>query len=153
MAGEAIVAVMQVVARADQLIIDLRRNAGGDPTTVALVCSYLFDEPTHLITISGRDGSRTFQSWTLPYVPGSRFGGVKPIWVLTSSSTFSGGEELAYDLQQHGRATIVGERTRGGAHPRTDPSGLRHELGGHRSGARCRGACRRGANRRRHMCS
>lgn len=83
------------------------------------MCSYLFDEPTQLITISGRDGGRTFQSWMLPYVPGSRFGGVKPIWVLTSSSTFSGGEELAYDLQQHGRATIVGERTRGGAHPRT----------------------------------
>jgi hypothetical protein len=28
-----------------------------------------------------------------------------------------GGEELAYDLQQLGRATVVGERTRGGAHP------------------------------------
>lgn len=33
-------------------------------------------------------------------------------------TTFSGGEQLAYDLQQHGRATVVGERTRGGAHPR-----------------------------------
>ena len=37
--------------------------------------------------------------------------------MLTSGSTFSGGEELAYDLQQLGRATVVGERTRGGAHP------------------------------------
>lgn len=43
----------------------------------------------------------------------------KPVYVLTGSATFSGGEELAYDLQQLGRATVVGERTRGGAHPRT----------------------------------
>jgi C-terminal processing protease CtpA/Prc len=38
--------------------------------------------------------------------------------VLVSARTFSGGEELAFDLQQLGRATLVGERTRGGAHPR-----------------------------------
>ena len=38
--------------------------------------------------------------------------------MLTSATTFSGGEELSYDLQQLARATIVGERTRGGAHPR-----------------------------------
>ena len=40
------------------------------------------------------------------------------MWVLTSQATFSGGEELAYDLQQLGRATIVGEVTGGGAHAR-----------------------------------
>ncbi|MGI8691709.1 MAG: S41 family peptidase [Geodermatophilaceae bacterium] len=40
------------------------------------------------------------------------------MYVLTSGATFSGGEALAYDLQQLGRATVVGERTRGGAHPR-----------------------------------
>jgi len=37
--------------------------------------------------------------------------------VLTSATTFSGGEALAYDLQALGRATVVGETTRGGAHP------------------------------------
>lgn len=37
--------------------------------------------------------------------------------VLTSSQTFSGCEELAYDLQALGRAVIVGETTLGGAHP------------------------------------
>jgi len=40
------------------------------------------------------------------------------VYVLTSGATFSGGEALAYDLQRLGRATVVGERTRGGAHPR-----------------------------------
>ena len=38
--------------------------------------------------------------------------------MLTSAATFSGGEQLSYDLQQLGRATLIGERTRGGAHAR-----------------------------------
>jgi C-terminal processing protease CtpA/Prc len=38
--------------------------------------------------------------------------------VLPLTTTFSGGEQLSYDLQQLGRATIVGERTRGGANAR-----------------------------------
>ncbi|MBA2555313.1 MAG: peptidase S41, partial [Geodermatophilaceae bacterium] len=61
---------------------------------------------------------RTRQLWTLPFVPGRRLAAGKPVYVLTSGATFSGGEALAYDLQQLGRATVVGERTRGGAHPR-----------------------------------
>ncbi|PYT82688.1 MAG: hypothetical protein DMG40_05290 [Acidobacteria bacterium] len=44
----------------------------------------------------------------LPYVPGKRLDG-KPVFVLTSSHTFSGGEEFTYDLKALKRATIVGE--------------------------------------------
>lgn len=36
---------------------------------------------------------------------------------MTSASTFSGGEELAYNLKNLGRATLIGETTGGGAHP------------------------------------
>jgi hypothetical protein len=39
--------------------------------------------------------------------------------VLTSADTFSGGEELAYNLKVLGRGTLVGEPTKGGAHPTT----------------------------------
>ncbi|MFS8477982.1 MAG: S41 family peptidase [Micromonosporaceae bacterium] len=116
--GAQVTAAMRLLAHADALIIDLRRTFGGDPDMVALVCGYLFDEPTHLISMHHRDGGRVRQSWSPPYVPGPRFGGRKPVYVLTSAQTFSGGEELAYDLQHLGRATVVGERTRGGAHPR-----------------------------------
>jgi C-terminal processing protease CtpA/Prc len=91
---------------------------GGDPGTVALICSYLLLEPTQLNTMLARDEQKTTQSWTLPYVPGPRFDPRTPVWVLTSSTTFSGGEELTYDLQQLGRATVVGETTGGGAHAR-----------------------------------
>ncbi|ADD40582.1 S41 family peptidase [Stackebrandtia nassauensis] len=117
--GEVFAAVMTLIADADGLVIDLRKCSGGHPGTVALVCSYLFgDEPVHLNGMYERHSDRTTQSWTLPFVPGKRYGPDKPICVLTSAVTFSGGEELAYDLQQLGRATIVGESTGGGAHPR-----------------------------------
>jgi retinol-binding protein 3 len=114
-ARDAIATLMSDVAEADALIIDLRANHGGDPSTVALVASYLFDDqPVHLNDVIERDGTtRTF--WTQPSVAGKRFGGKKPVYVLTSAETFSGGEELAYDLQSLRRATLIGETTGGGA--------------------------------------
>jgi C-terminal processing protease CtpA/Prc len=117
-AAEGLTAALSLVAPAEALIIDLRDNRGGDPDLVAFICSYLLDERTHLNTMEWRDGGRREQSWSLPYVPGRRFGGSKPLYVLTSDRTFSGAEELAYDLQQLGRAVVVGEATGGGAHPR-----------------------------------
>ncbi|MFK8843726.1 S41 family peptidase [Streptomyces sp. Ac-502] len=116
-AAEPLSAALTLASRAQALIVDLRANRGGDPDTVAFVCSYLLDERTHLNTMYWHGGERSEQSWSLPYVPGARFGGSKPLYVLTSGSTFSAAEELAYDLQQLGRAVVVGERTRGGAHP------------------------------------
>jgi hypothetical protein len=116
-AAEPLSAALTLASRAQALIIDLRTNRGGDPDTVAFVCSYLLDERTHLNTMYWRSGERSEQSWSLPHVPGARFGGSKPLYVLASDSTFSAAEELAYDLQQLGRAVVVGEPTRGGAHP------------------------------------
>jgi C-terminal processing protease CtpA/Prc len=50
-------------------------------------------------------------------VQGTKFGPTKPVYVLTSSHTFSAAEEFTYNLQTRKRATIVGETTGGGAHP------------------------------------
>jgi C-terminal processing protease CtpA/Prc len=118
MGGDTIAAAMQVIAHTDALIIDLRRNGGG-MDTVALVASYLFDTQQPLSGIYHRPSNETTQSFTLPYVPGAKFGGTKPIYVLTSKRTFSAAEALAYDLQALKRATIVGEPSGGGAHPFT----------------------------------
>jgi hypothetical protein len=117
-AGEHVTAAMTLLADTSALVVDLRRCLGGEPTMVAFLVSYLWDhEPVELTGLRGRDG-HTRQSWTLPYVPGRRFGKSRPVYVLTSATTFSGGEALAFDLQQLGRATVVGETTRGGANPR-----------------------------------
>ena len=115
--GDAMTAAMTILAGTDALIIDVRDCLGGDPAMVAWLCSYVHGrDPVRLSGLLER-GVVT-QSSTLPFVPGRRFGAIKPVYVLTSATTFSGGEQLSYDLQQLGRATIVGEVTRGGAHAR-----------------------------------
>ena len=114
--SQTAIAAMGFVANADALIFDLRDNHGGDPAMIALICSYLFDRPTHLNDLWNRKENFARQWWTLPYVPGKRLPNV-PVYVLTSSRTFSGAEEFSYDLQSLKRATIVGEVTGGGAHP------------------------------------
>jgi len=116
--GEALAAAMTLLATADALLIDVRENRGGDPMTVAMLISYLVDEPTHYNSIYLRDGDVTNQFWTLPHVPGRKFGADKPVWVLTGPTTFSGAEDLSYSLQQLGRAKTVGAVTGGGANPR-----------------------------------
>jgi len=117
-AGNQVIAAMNLLAGTDALILDLRECLGGDPTMVALVYSYLTDhEPVQLSGMAHRDPADLKQLWT-SHVPGTKFGGSKPVWVLTSETTFSGGEALSFDLQENGRAVVVGERTRGGAHPR-----------------------------------
>ena len=116
-AGPAIGAAMELVAGTYALIIDLRHNGGGAPEGVVFWCSYLLDErPTHLNDIFHADTGETRQFWALPYVPGTRYPD-RPVFVLTSGRTFSGGEDFAYTLQALGRATVVGETTGGGAHP------------------------------------
>ncbi len=116
-AGPAISAAMELVAGTYALIIDLRHNGGGSPEGVVFWCSYLLaEQPTHLNDIFRADTGETRQFWALPYVPGTRYV-EHPVYVLTSSHTFSGGEDFCYTLQALGRAELIGETTGGGAHP------------------------------------
>jgi C-terminal processing protease CtpA/Prc len=39
----------------------------------------------------------------------------KPVYILTSTNTFSAAEDFAYNLQALKRAVIIGSKTRGGA--------------------------------------
>jgi C-terminal processing protease CtpA/Prc len=115
--GHIAVAAMNFLANTDALIIDLTNCTGGYPGMVSLVSSYLLgEEPAHLNSIYWRDDDATQQYWTLPYVPGPRLDD-KPLYILISKNTFSGGEGFAYDMQARKRAVIIGEQTDGGAHP------------------------------------
>jgi retinol-binding protein 3 len=115
-AGKTAMAAMTFLGNCDALIFDLRQNGGGDPSMIQLLCSYLFEEPTHLNDFHIRRGNRLQQFWTPSNTSGPDLSKV-PVWVLTSSATFSGAEEFSYDLKNLKRATIVGETTGGGAHP------------------------------------
>lgn len=115
--GRAIAAAMELVSHTAALIIDLRRNRGGSPAGVIFWTSYLFpDDETHLNDIYDGESGRTRQYWSLAYLPGERYVG-RPVWVLTSDVTFSAGEEFCYNLRATERAILIGQTTRGGAHP------------------------------------
>ncbi|UKY54260.1 S41 family peptidase [Streptomyces inhibens] len=115
--GRAIGAAMELVAHSRALILDLRECLGGAPDGAAMWCSYFFpDGEVHLNDFYERATDSTRQYWTAPHLPAPRYLD-RPVYVLTSATTFSGGEDVAYTLQAHGRAELVGETTRGGAHP------------------------------------
>jgi C-terminal processing protease CtpA/Prc len=119
-AGEVAVGAMAFLANAKALIFDLRQCRGGAPEMVQFLLSYLFDgDIRHLNDLYYRYNDTHTHYWTLPYVPGKRMPDV-PVYVLTSSKTFSGGEEFSYNLKAMERATLVGETTGGGAHPGMD---------------------------------
>jgi C-terminal processing protease CtpA/Prc len=116
-AGDTYAAAMNYLAHTGALIIDLR-NCGGSmsPDAIPFLSSYFFEAPVHLTDWYWRKGNTTKQAWTYAYVPGKKYLN-KPIYVLTSNKTFSGAEELAYDLQNLKRATIIGQPSGGGANP------------------------------------
>lgn len=112
----ALSAAMTILSGTDALILDLRRNGGGEPETVAWLMSHFFaqGDERHLNDLYFRTDDTTRQYWTTA-AAGPRY--TRPVYVLTSARTFSGGEECAYDFQTQKRATLVGETTGGGANP------------------------------------
>ncbi len=115
-AGATAIAAMNFIAYADAIIFDLRQNGGGNPSMIQLISSYLFDESVHLNSFYVRKTDETNQFWTQAYVQGPKMIDI-PVYVLTSSFTFSGAEEFTYNLKNMKRGTIIGETTGGGAHP------------------------------------
>lgn len=116
-AARVIEAAMGFVGNSDALILDLRHNRGGEPETVGLVASYLLPAGSHINDIYYRKDDITRQYWAVPVPADRRIAPSVPMFVLTDSRTGSGGEELAYDLQQLKRATLIGQSTWGGANP------------------------------------
>ena len=115
-AGETAIAAMNFLAYCDAIIVDLRRNGGGEPAQIQLISTYFFPEPVHLNDLYTRATDSTEHYWTLPYVPGPRPVNAD-LYILTSARTFSGAEEFTYNMKNLKRATVIGETTGGGAHP------------------------------------
>ncbi len=94
---------------------------------VVLLCSHLLEAGTLLYKHYDRSGNP----------PGEMkagtcrryFGPDIPVYVLTSGTTLSAAEALAYILQDYERATLVGQQTPGMANPsRTFSIGTKFEL-------------------------
>ncbi len=110
-------ASMTLLAATWALIVDLRENGGGEPSSRGHLMSYLFDRPAFLIDRIELRGMAPEESFTTRELAGPSYGETKPVFVVTSRSTFSAAEAMAYSLQALGRARVVGEVTRGGANP------------------------------------
>jgi C-terminal processing protease CtpA/Prc len=96
------------------VVLDLRRNGGGDPGTVTLVLDWLLGgKPTHISDVVYKD--RTRQWWTTGRLADLAPPPDTPVRALVSERTFSSGEALAYHLQSQGLARLVGARTPGAA--------------------------------------
>jgi C-terminal processing protease CtpA/Prc len=109
-------ASMATIANTDALIIDLRHNGGGDPSSLDYWMGYFFAKPTELTQIHWvTPKPHVDRQFSAAKVAGARY--LKPIYVLTSAHTFSCAEQFTYDLKALHRATIVGENTGGGANP------------------------------------
>lgn len=126
----AVDAALEPLRGAPALIIDLRTNGGGGEAALMRLMGHLAPRPLALESILMRrcapdpsdpegclqDGTRDEQVRRADAVADPAFP-TQPIYVLTSKDTFSAAEALAYGLQAHGRAVVVGETTGGGANP------------------------------------
>ena len=100
---------LKLHARAPGVVIDLRRNPGGDTFSLGTAIGEFFDHGVDCGTFIGRDGARSVKnSWQ---IGSANYLG--KVVILVDAATASAGEIFSAVLQDHGRATIIGRRTAG----------------------------------------
>jgi hypothetical protein len=128
---QAIDAAMAFLGNVDAMIVDLRRNGGGNQM-VNYVASYFLPDGTPQVWNYTRIMGDTMKNVSVPV------GGRKrldiPVYVLTSGRTASAAEAFAFTLQSAGRAKVVGATSAGAGYnsmvfPLTDEMGLSISIG------------------------
>ncbi len=106
------------------LIIDVRGNPGGDGGTVDLVTRTFLPSgaPATLLDFDRAGKPTAADRSKEPAWP--RFPASIPMAVLIDRGSGSGSESLAFSLREEQRATIIGSRSAGAAHPTRDAVAL-----------------------------
>jgi len=114
---DALLETLNTLKDASKMIIDLRHNNGGVSEQAQILFSYFTPHDDSMLINADyyRYNDSTKEFWTLKGIGGKSFKR-EDVCILTSGETFSAAEGFAYDMKHHGKAIIVGERTRGGAH-------------------------------------
>ena len=118
---ETINNAISFIRNSDALIIDLRHNGGGNASMVSYLTGFFFDKKTRTTGFYNRNAHQMIESWAEPNKYSDILSSI-PIYILTSNYTGSCAELFTYDLQTLGRATVVGERTKGAANPMSSAS-------------------------------
>lgn len=122
---------------AESLIIDARQHRGGGLAEMDLIFEQLFDSPADLVgmdtrraveerygpgeesprlrLVAGPDGVVRRMHFARPAAGGAGLANAR-LFLLTSNRTASAGEHLSLALKRTGRATLIGETTRGAGH-------------------------------------
>lgn len=96
-------------ADAPGVVIDLRRNPGGETFSLGIAIGEFFDHAVDCGTFISRSGGRSVKhSWQFG---SARYAG--KVVILIDGPTGSAAEIFSAVLQDHGRATLVGRRTAG----------------------------------------
>lgn len=114
-ARETITAAMKFLEHVDAMIVDLRENRGGANSSVVYLASYFLPADNRTLVASRWRNMPPREAKPVE-TPTRRFEDV-PLYILISNETFSAGEGFSFMLQQFGRATVVGETTKGGGRP------------------------------------
>ncbi|WP_312167112.1 S41 family peptidase [Phenylobacterium sp.] len=115
-AREAADAALALVAGTDALIFDLRENGGGSPAMVGYLIGHFVPQDARIYNVFKTRGEPDADEAPIVPIKGQRRLDT-PLYVLTSGRTASAAESFAYTLQAAGRASVVGERSAGGANP------------------------------------
>ncbi len=91
------------------VVLDLRRNPGGETLSLGITVGEFFDHSVDCGTFITRGGRRSVKnSWQLG---SAHYGG--RVVVLVDGATASAAEIFSAALQDHGRATIIGRKSAG----------------------------------------
>jgi C-terminal processing protease CtpA/Prc len=111
------------ISKAKSIILDMRRNGGGDDSVGAHVLMTLLNQPVALPKQESPEWIATYRAWgqaqpmqrypaaTLPPDPDRHFAG--KVVMLTGPNTFSAAEDLVVVFATSKRGVLVGEATGG----------------------------------------
>jgi len=121
--GKDFEAAFPEIEKSNALIVDLRKNGGGDSNMGFTILSYLTDKPFLTFAWSTRDYrppyrasglvENTYRGEAQSVQPHGRAAYMRPVVVLTSGGTYSAAEAFVVAFDSMGRGTIIGEPTGG----------------------------------------